>query len=200
MGKNKLLKETRNVELRNLERNDDNSQEMIVRGYASVFDSPTVLYEFDGVEYKEVIARGAFDGADFSDCCLKYNHNDAVPILARTRGGSLKTEVDELGLKFEAKLFDTGVARDVYTLVKEGCLDKCSFAFSIVESDYDRATHTRTITKIGKVFDVSIVDIPAYDDTSVEARSYFELEREKELSASEDELAIRRKRIMLRVK
>ena len=128
---------------------------------------------------KEVIARGAFDNADMKDCCLKYNHSNDIPILARVRGGSLALSIDNIGLKWDANLFDTSVARDVYALVKGGGLDKCSFAFTVEEEEYDRTTHTRTIKKIGKLFDVSIVDIPAYDDTDVSARDYFKSEDEK---------------------
>lgn len=174
----KKTKNTRATNLIGLENNFENDK-MKVSGHAAVFDSPTTLYEIDGIEYKEVVARGAFDSCDFSQCCLKYNHSDHVPILARIRGGSLKLSVDDIGLFFEAELFDTTTSRDVYSLVKQGGLDKCSFAFTIDDEVYDSQTHTRTINKIGKLFDVSIVDIPAYDDTDVSARDYFKLENEK---------------------
>lgn len=176
---NKLKqKQIRRVELRNLTADSENNS-MHLSGHAAVYDSPTVLWECDGVEYKEVIARGAFDNADMKDCCLKYNHSNDIPILARVRGGSLALSIDNIGLKWDANLFDTSVARDVYALVKGGGLDKCSFAFTVEEEEYDRTTHTRTIKKIGKLFDVSIVDIPAYDDTDVSARDYFKSEDEK---------------------
>lgn len=182
--KNKLEKQIRGLELREFQANND---AMILEGYASVFDTPTVLWEYEGVEYKEIIDRHAFDNADFSDCCLKYNHVDTVPILARVRGGSLTTEIDDYGLKFSAKLFDTTSARDVYALVKQGGLDKCSFAFTVKREEYDSVTHTRKILEIDKVFDLSIVDIPAYEATSVSARSSFEVEIEKERILLENE-------------
>ena len=170
----------------NLEvRSNDENNEMILEGYAATFDNPTCLYEYDGVKFNEVIDRGAFDEMDSKDCCLKYNHSDNVPILARSRGGSLELTVDNIGLRFKAKLFNTQTSRDVYELVKQGGLDKCSFAFTIKEDSYDRDSRTRHIKKIDKLFDVAIVDIPAYDSTSVSARSYFELEREKEQKALE---------------
>ena len=174
--KNKLEKKVRGLELREFQANDN----MVLEGYASVFDTPTVLWEYEGVEYKEIIDRHAFDNADFSDCCLKYNHVDSVPILARTRGGSLQTQIDDFGLKFNANLFDTSVSRDVYALVKQGGLDKCSFAFTVAKEEYDTNLHTRKILEIDKVFDLSIVDIPAYEQTSVFARSSFDVEIEKE--------------------
>ena len=186
-----MSKEIRMSQLENI-----SQDEMVIEGYAATFDQPTVLYEIDGIEYKEVIERGAFDEADFKDCCLKYNHNDSVPILARTRGGSLELFVDDVGLRFKATLFNTQPAKDVYELVKQRALDKCSFAFTIKEDNYDRNTHTRTIKKFDKIYDVSVVDIPAYDSTSVSARSFFELENEKERKEL-DNLNLRKK-LMLR--
>ena len=188
-------KQIRRVELRNLTAESENNS-MYLLGHAAVFDTPTVLWEYDGVEYKEVIARGAFDNADMKDCCLKYNHSNDIPILARVRGGSLALSIDNIGLKWDANLFDTSVARDVYALVKGGGLDKCSFAFTVEEEEYDRTTHTRTIKKIGKLFDVSIVDIPAYDDTDVSARDYFKSEDEKYKTLEREN---QRKRLLLKL-
>lgn len=173
-------------EIRMLDFENRSEEDMILEGYAAVYNTPTVLDEIEGFEYKEVIAPGAFDHTDFRDCCLKYNHNNGVPILARTRGDSLTIYPDNHGLFFRAVLFDISIARDVYKLVRGGALDKCSFSFTIAPDGehYDRKTRTRTITAVDRCFDLSIVDIPAYDSTSVNARSFFELVREKELLES----------------
>ena len=169
-------------EIRLLDFSNQSTEEMVVEGYAATFNLPTVLYKIDGIEYKEVISRDAFKNTDMKDCCLKYNHVDSIPILARTRGGSLQLKTDDVGLFFRAKLFDTQSGRDVHTLVKGGALDKCSFAFTISDGgdSYDKQTRTRTIKSISKLWDCSIVDVPAYDSTSVQARSYFNKELEKE--------------------
>ena len=148
------------------------------------------------MEFKEVIDRHALDRADFSLCCLKYNHENCVPILARTRKGSLQLSIDNVGLHFEAELFNTSTSRDVYTLIQEGGLDKCSFAFTVKASEYDNVNHLRRITEIDKVFDVSIVDTPAYEDTSVELRSFFDMEMSKEKQALENVIT-KRKRLEL---
>lgn len=58
-------------------------QELYVEGYAVRFDSPTVLFEYGGTEYKEQIDRHAFDGALMEDVIFNYNHGGKV--LARTR-------------------------------------------------------------------------------------------------------------------
>ena len=163
----------RTVEIREAQFSEENDAK-VLEGYAVVFDSPTVLYEYDGIEYKEVIARDAFDNADLKDVVLKYNHGDAKGILARTRNGSLQITIDEHGLKFRASLLNTPSSNEVYECVKNGLLDKCSFAFRCEEDAYNQETHTRTILKIKRVYDLSVVDIPAYDDTNVEARNYFD--------------------------
>ena len=162
MMENKRLKENRVAEMRALEDNGD----MVLEGYAVVFDSPATHYG-----YTEIIDRNAFDGADMKDICMKYNHLDSYPIMARTRGGSLQFEVDDYGMKVRANLPDTTSNRDIYELVKSGVLDKMSFAFTVSEEEYDYDTDTRTITRFDKIFDVSVVDTPFYEDTSVVARS-----------------------------
>ena len=178
MNKNEFNKkyQQRSVELRDAVVEED-SGKMILEGYASIFNSPTVLYKCGDIEYKEVIDANAFDGADMSDCCLKYNHGGAVH--ARVRGGSLKLEVDETGLKFRAELIDTTDSVDLYKRVKNNLIDKCSFAFSVKEYAFNEETFTRTIQKIDKLYDVAVVDMPAYKDTTVSARSFFEMEISK---------------------
>lgn len=190
-----------NKEIRLMSFENRSEDDMILEGYAAVFDSPTVIYKVDGIEYKEVIARTAFDNSSFKDCCLKYNHLDGIPILARTRGGSMEVGPDDFGLHFRAKLFETQGARDVNTLVKGGALDKCSFAFTIAENgdSYNRDTRTRTIHDIEHVWDCSIVDVPAYESTSVSARSFFEAEAERE-RAEARALELARKKLELKLK
>lgn len=164
---------------------------MILSGYAVRFNDPTVIYTANGGQFTELIAPGAFRETDTSKCCLRYNHDKTGLVLARTRGGSLKLWEDEIGLRFEAELFNTSVARDVYEVVKAGGLDGMSFAFFVDKHDpkqveYDRGTHTRTIRSIPALYDVSVVDNPAYSNTLLEARSFFDAEAEKELAEARE--------------
>lgn len=167
-------KYNRTTEIRNAQFSENEEKQKILEGYAVVFDIPTVLYDYEGIEYKEIIDRNAFQNADLKDVCLKYNHGDCAGILARTRNGSLQISIDDFGLKFRATLLDTPNANEIYENVKNGLLDKCSFAFRVEEDAYNQETHTRTILKIKRVYDLSVVDIPAYNDTNVEARNYFD--------------------------
>ena len=147
-----------------------------VEGYAANYDSPTVLHEFDGIEYKEQITSGAFDQADLSDVIFQYDHSGKV--MARTRNKTLQLTIDHKGLYIRAKLDGTEEGRKLYEEIKGGYIDRMSFAFNVKEDSYDREEHMRNIRKIKKVYDVSAVSIPAYDTTSISARSYFTAQQE----------------------
>lgn len=175
-------REIRIAEIRALEPIAD-SKDMIVEGRAVVYDSPTVLYEWDGVKYYEIIQRGALDGADMRDVPFKYNHSDAVMVMARTRNQSLELIPGDQGLLIRAKLANTTAGRDLYELIKRGDIDKMSFAFSVLEDSYNKDTRTRTIMKIKRIWDVSAVDTPAYADTTLSARDYFKAVAEAEAEA-----------------
>ena len=144
---------------------------MVIEGYAAVFDSETLIGTEDFGFY-EKIARGAFDGADMKDVCLRYNHSDAFTILARTRNKSLTLTPDDKGLFVRAELLNTQAGKDMFEMVRSGLIDKMSFAFTVKDQDIERGkTPHRTIRKFDRIFDVSVVDTPAYDDTSIYARS-----------------------------
>lgn len=171
---------------------EEGSEEYRVKGTAVVFDTPTVLFECDGVKYCEIIDRHAFDGCDLSDVIFNYNHGGKV--VARLRNKTLALHVAERGLEVEADLSGTQAGRELYEEIDGGYIDKMSFSFSVREEKYDSVTHTRTITKVKKLYDVSAVDIPAYEETSISARSFFAVEHGKELAALEQ--AQRRKKII----
>ena len=141
---------------------DTEDGKMQIRGYAAVFNSPETY------SYTETIDSRAFDDADMSDVVLRYNHNDSFMVLARTRNKSLDLSVDEKGLFMDAKLQDDITEhRNIFNAIKSGLIDKQSFAFTVEEDEYDYDTDTRTIKRIGKVFDVSVVDQPFYNATDV---------------------------------
>ena len=153
-------------------------EEMRVEGYAAIFDAETVMYEYDGIQYKEVIDRNAFNGTQMQDVVMNYNHSGKP--VARTKNGTLQLIIDDIGLRVSADLGGTQEARNLYEEIKAGYIDKMSFAFTVNADEYNRDTHTRRITDIKRLYDVAAVDIPAYDATSIQARSFFEAEAEKE--------------------
>ena len=183
MKKNKgLEKEIRlNCENVSVRAEDGEESKMIVEGYPIVFDKEAYIEGWDGGFYEKV-DRKAFDGADMSDVALKYNHNDNVFIMARTRNGSLTLTPDEKGVFMHAELIDTDTNKDVYKMVRSGLLTEGSFAFTVSddkEEVKDGEIH-RTILGIGTLFDVSICPNGAYGDlTEIYARSYEALESVK---------------------
>lgn len=152
----------------------------VVRGYASTFE-PYTLFSMDGTDYKERIERGAFMGADMRDVVFLFNHEGQV--MARSKNGTLEVGEDEKGLWIKADLGTTARSKEMYDEIRSGLIDQMSFAF-VVEPDgdrYERDSHTRVITRVKKVYDVSAVTYPANPDTTISARSYFDGEIKKEL-------------------
>jgi HK97 family phage prohead protease len=165
------MKEIRITEIRAAEPTADGASTLILQGRPIIYDTPTLINDIGG-GYTEVIARGALDKADLSDVRLLYNHDANKVPLARTPK-TMSLEVDPAGLTFSAELPNTESAKEVYEAVRRGDLSGMSFAFTVPEGgdEYDAATNTRTIRRIAKVYECSVVPFPAYPTTSVEARS-----------------------------
>ena len=158
--------------------------EYYVEGYATTFDKPYLLYEFeDGTKFYERIDAHALDGADMSDVIMQYDHEGRV--FARESNNTLILIPDHKGLLIAADLSKTDLARGLYRDIEAGMITKMSWAFTVSEESYDRATRTRTILKIKKVYDVSAVSIPANGDTEIAARNFasrsYEAEKQERL-------------------
>lgn len=197
------LRNFQNFELRAKEESEENPSDMTIEGIACVFDSETTLFEWNGIEYKEKVDKNAFAEADISDVIFNYNHGGRV--YARTRNDSLHLEVKEDGLHVLISLNpeDEG-HKQLYRDIKNGLIDKMSYAYTVSEEAYDVDTHVRTVLKIKKLYDVSAVDIPAYDSTSISARSVLDLEKSEMEKLENDTLKKKeneqRKRIALAIK
>lgn len=167
--------------------NQEGKEEMILQGIPCTFGKETVLYKGKQWELREVIEKGAFDGADMSDVIFNYNHCGRV--YARTRNQSLKLEVKDDGLHMQATLMNEDEGhQQLFRDIKNGLIDKMSFAFvaddkkrEFIEQSEGPNIELCTVTKMRKIYDVSAVDIPAYDTTSISARSRFFAERENSL-------------------
>lgn len=176
---------------------------MRLEGYAIIYDQPAT-HMLNNRKFTETIKRGALDTADIKDVPMKYNHTDSVLIMARTRNHSLRLINDEAGLKIEADLIDTQSNRDLYKAIHEGLLDKMSFAFTVADGG-DNWTFTddedaREVNNIEKLWDISVVDTPFYDTTSIYARSFDLLESEKKRLDSLRELDLLKEKIKLKGK
>ena len=156
-----------------------------VEGFATTFDKPYVMYEYGGTKYYEVIDRNALVGADLSDVIMQFDHSGMVFArnkMAKNKPPSLLLEPQDEGLFIAANLSLTDEAKRLYSSIDAGLICKMSWAFSVSEDAYNKDTHTRTILKIKKVYDVSAVSYPANGDTDISARSYFDgvIEREQQ--------------------
>ena len=146
----------------------------IVEGYAVRFESPATY------EYTEIIDRNALNNTNMKDTVLRYNHSEDSFSVARTRNRSMELTIDEIGLKVRAKIINTQYGRDLYRMIQEGLVDQMSFAFTVKNDNWDSETKTRRILEIDKLYDVSAVDQPFYEDTVIVARSLSDFEKEAE--------------------
>jgi HK97 family phage prohead protease len=156
-----------NMETAELRASDD--AEPKLTGYAAKFGVQTDLGFF-----KERIRAGAFDEAlKESDCRALKNHDPNL-LLGRESAGTLRLSTNTVGLQFEVDLPDTTAGRDTREEVRRGDLQGCSFSFTVAEDEWknrDDGSQERTITRIGKLFDVGPVTFPAYEQTTISARS-----------------------------
>lgn len=149
---------------------------MVVEGYATTFDQPYRLMGDKDVTINEQVDRHAFDETDMSDVIMQYDHEGRV--FARLSNGTLRLEADDHGLKITADLGGTEIGRQLFEEIDGGYTNKMSFGFTVTGDKKTRSkdenghiTVLRTITKIGKLYDVSAVSLPANDATEISARS-----------------------------
>ena len=174
----------------------------LVRGYATTFDDPYLLWrdDYEDVDFYEVIDRNALAEADLSDVIFLYNHTGMV--YARNRKtGTLSIAPDDKGLLTEADLrllADFG-GGELYAAIKAGLIDRMSWAFTVRRDHIERTnkTVTRIIDEIAKVYDVSAVSIPADPNTSIATRAWIDGAIEQERA---ERLRRERNRLMLRIK
>lgn len=157
--------------------NDEGAEERkIVSGYASVFGTPYTLYEDDEVVIQEQVDSKAFDSADMTDVILQYNHEGRV--FARVSNNTLRVAPDERGLSIEADLGGTDIGNQLYQEIKGGYTTKMSYGYTVRGAEWNesklddgRTLELRTVTEIGKVYDVSAVSIPANNATNISVRN-----------------------------
>lgn len=170
----------------------------VIEGYATTFDAPYDFY----AGWKECIRSTALAGADMSDVILQLNHEGAP--LARLRNNSLELSCDEHGLHVRASLNGSACAREQYEAIANGLIDRMSWGFTIADDgiEYDEENRISYITKINKVFDVSIVSLPANEDTEIHARSYLNgvIEKEHQELMLREKESRRRKAAALKLK
>lgn len=183
-------REFRNIAPGSIQLREQDNKSQIVEGYATTFNEQYLLYDWRDYKVYEQIDARAFDDCDMTDVIFQYNHEGRV--MARTRNKTLELKCDEHGLQIRADLSGTELGRQLYEEIQGGYTDRMSFGFTVAEDkrevienhETNVTTVIRTITKIGKLYDVSAVSIPANDATEISARSFTdgvirELEQER---------------------
>ena len=170
-------REYRRIDVANLEARTEDDDKRIIEGYATTFNQEYTLWETGDYKVVEAIDRHAFDNTEMDDTILQFDHQGRV--FARTKNGTLKLSADDHGLKVSADLGGTENGRQLYDEIKGGYIDKMSFGFTVAKDQRteerdevnNKTVIHRLITSIKRLFDVSVVSIPANDATEVSARS-----------------------------
>jgi hypothetical protein len=173
-------------------RADDNTDgPAIIEGYALKFNSQTTI----GNHFREEIMPGSLDDVLNDDVRALFNH-DPNFVLARSNNGAgtLKLELDATGLKYRFETPNVSYAKDLAENIRLGNVSQSSFAFGIDTQEWeerDGDLPLRKITKFKRLYDVSPVTYPAYQDTSVAQRSLnaFQTENAKPIEINADQSA-----------
>lgn len=146
----------------------------ILSGRPIVYEQKTDLGWYD-----EIIEQGALTDTDLRDVRFLVNHNTDMIPLARSRNNNsnstmqMTVDDDGMAIRVDLDVENNSEAKNLYSAVERGDIDGMSFMFTVDGDKWDdiESEHpTRTITRIGKVMEVSAVTFPAYEQTSISAR------------------------------
>lgn len=148
-------------------RADEGTGDLYISGYFSVFNSNYEIWP----GATESVSPEAFDGALSDDIRCLIDHETRL-VLGRNKAGTLDLKTDSRGLWGEVKINQKDQdAMNLYERVKRGDVNQCSFGFEILDEEFeDRGTEVHWTIKKVKLYEVSVVTFPAYDETEVSAR------------------------------
>ena len=184
-----------NIEVRNFEASElriENAESREVVGYGSVFNS---LSENLG-GFRERIDERAFDDVLENDVRALFNH-DSNYILGRTTANTLKLSVDERGLRYSVNIPETTYGNDLMVSLDRGDITQNSFGFIVEEDDWsqdEEGNTIRTIKKVSRLLDVSLVTYPAYPEATIAQRGFlnYTTELEKKENTKEEKVFTKR--------
>ena len=176
----------------------------IIEGYAAKFNSAAVI----GNWFIEKIMPGAFDDCLQDDIRCLFNHDPNFVLGRSVNGkGSLEVWVDDIGLKYRYTTPDRSYAKDLQNAIENGDVSQSSFAFKTGEQRWIEngdELEIREIVKFEKLFDVSPVTFPAYEDTEVAKRSFDSYKKENDVPGADETasgqtigLSVRKARLQL---
>ena len=177
-------------------------QDFRVHGYATTFDDPYVLYEDREIILREIVDHNALMNADMSDVIMQVNHEGRV--FARNSNDTLSLLPDAHGLGVDAYLGGTDLGRGVFQDIAGGYMTKMSWAFTVDADEWKseqapdgRQLETRTIKAVKKIYDVSVVSIPANDATEISARNLADGVIERVKAERLEALEMRKRKMLL---
>lgn len=159
-----------------------NEDSRTIEGYALVFDSNSEDMGFTEIINKDSITDETIAKSDVF-CWL--NHDEKRGCLARSKKGkgSLKLSIDNKGLRYEFTAPNTNLGNELLESLRRGDITASSFAFSLPSDGSGEkwekksdGTHVRTITKFERIYDVSPVYTPAYEETTVECKRFNDIQ------------------------
>jgi len=168
------LPERRFVPIGRMETREEEDGKLIIEGYPIVYNEYAPLWGF-----REIIMPGAATEAlKTADELVLWDHESSQP-MARRSNGSLEAKEDEKGVFIRADVSKTFWGRNGYEAIKNGVIDRMSFAFDLnpdgeqwrVDEVEGVKIETRQIIKFAELYDYSPVSYPAYKQTVVTARS-----------------------------
>jgi hypothetical protein len=186
----------------------DEERGNILEGVPIVFNQKTDL----GWCY-EIIEPIALDNADMKDVRFLVNHDTNSIPFARSRNNNknstmqLEVKKDGLHIRVDLDTEKNPRAQELHSAVERGDIDQMSFMFRVDGDkwdDLDSDHPTRHITSISKIYEVSAVTFPAYDGTSLNARStddgHASLESAREALENARKLEETRKNLLSKIK
>lgn len=155
-----------------------NPESRTISGYALLFNRES--NDLGG--FREVINPEALTGViEVSDVYALINHDQSRGILARSKfgNGSLSLSIDNKGLRYEFEAPNTALGDEIIEMLTRGDITESSFAFTVAEDKWSKnpdGSYIRHIIKIDRLYDVSPVYSPAYNDTFVECKRFNEVQ------------------------
>ena len=168
-------------------RAEGGSESRTIRGYAAVFGKESSNLGTEERQFIEVIEPGAFDGVLNDNVVCLFNHDSNFPLARSNNGkGTLSLGIDDIGLWYSFVMPHTRAGDDLLESIRRGDVESSSFAFTIAKGgdqwkesrEGGNVVFRRSITKISRLHDTSIVTYPAYPDATVALRSLEEFRKE----------------------
>tara|TARA_R100000458_G_C8274935_1_gene249926 strand:- start:1775 stop:2431 length:657 start_codon:yes stop_codon:yes gene_type:complete len=190
--------ERRTFNIKTETRADEQNGKKYIEGHAALFNEETWIGDF-----REYIKPDAFRDVLNDDVRVLFNH-DPNQILARTKNNTAQIRQDSKGLHYRFEVPNTTLGNDLYELVNSGIINQSSFGFIIEDDQWQRDDKgaVREITKVGKLFDVSPVSFPAYEQTNdlAVAKRKYNFFIEQENNKEEEKDLVKRSLVELKIK